>query len=153
MGERGGGRRLRGTWDLGTSFDENPLFLSAMRSLRPFLGFNTIPSPSSEVVSTRAITSSGEWVAEDLSSSPSESKTSTSLPGASSSSLKQNWSISALREKREEAVSSLGATTFKGERWRGSSIGGKSLWAKKPGTETSMPANLGSLTLIAWPVS
>ena len=153
MGEGGGGGRLRGTWDLGMSFDENPLFLSAIRSLRPFLGFNTIPSSSSEVVSTRAITSSGEWVAEDLSSSPSESKTSTSLLGASSSSSKRNWSISALREKREEVVSSLRTTTFKGERWKGSSIGGRSFWAKKPGTKTSMPANLGSLTLNAWPVS
>ena len=145
----GGGGRLGGTWDLGMSFNEDPLFLSTMRSLRPFLGFNAIPSSSSEVVLTHEITSLGEWAADDLSSSPSESETSTGLPGASSSSSKQKWLISASKERREEVVSSLGIATSKGERWRGSSTGGRYLWAKKPSTKTSIQASLGLLAFMA----
>ena len=138
MGGGGGWGRLGGTWDLGMSFDKDPLFLPTMRSFRPFLGFNAIPSSSLEVVLTREITSLGEWAADDLSSSPSESETSTDLPGASSSSSKQNWLISALRERREEVVSSLEIATSKGKRWRGSSTSGRSLWANKPSTKMSI---------------
>ena len=81
----GGRGRLRGIWDLGMSFDVNPLFLPAMRSLRPFLVFKEISPSSLELVLTWAITSLGEWATEDLSSSPSKSESSTSLSGASSS--------------------------------------------------------------------
>ena len=138
---------------MGTSFDKDPLFLLAMRSFKPFLGFNAIPSSFFKVVSTCAITSPGEWAAEDLLSSPSEFETSTGLPSASSSFSKRNWSISASKEKLEEVVSSLEIATSKGEHWKGSSTGGRSLWAKEPGTETSMRANLGSPAFIAWPAS
>ena len=48
------GRRMGGTWDLGTSFEVDPLFLAAMRSLRPlFPQFNAISSSSSSEVLSR----------------------------------------------------------------------------------------------------
>ena len=48
----GGGGRVRGTWDSGASLDDNPLFLPAIRSLKPFLGFRTISFSSSLEMST-----------------------------------------------------------------------------------------------------
>ena len=53
-GEAGSGR-VRGSWDLGASLDDDPLFLPAMRSFKPFLGFRAIASSSSELLSTSAI--------------------------------------------------------------------------------------------------
>ena len=49
---------MGGTWDLGASYEVNPLFLAAIRSLRLlFPRFSVISfSSSSEVLSGRAIT-------------------------------------------------------------------------------------------------
>ena len=56
MGEGGGGGRLGGIWDLGTSYDMDPLFLSAIRSHETFLWFKAIfSSSSSDELSERAI--------------------------------------------------------------------------------------------------
>ena len=87
--------------------------------------------------------------AKTPSSSASESEGFTGLSSASPSS-KQNWSNSVSRDRREKVVSSLEAATSQGKRWRGSSTGERSFRAKKPGTETSMQANLGSPAFIAW---
>ena len=43
-GRGGGGGRLARTWDLGTSLDDDPLFLPIIRSLKPFLRFRAISS-------------------------------------------------------------------------------------------------------------
>ena len=55
-------------WDLGTSFEVDPLFLTTMRSLRLlFSRFNAISSSSSsEVLSRRAITKIGAWTPKCL---------------------------------------------------------------------------------------
>ena len=58
--------------------------------------------------------------------------------------------MSASREKHEEAVSYLGEATSLGECGRGSSTGGRSLWAKKPSRETSIRWILGFPAFIAW---
>ena len=50
----GGGGRLEGTWVLGTSFKGDPLFRLANRPFKVDLYFKSIPSSSSELVSTRA---------------------------------------------------------------------------------------------------
>ena len=156
LGSRGKGRGgrggLGGSKVCGASLDEDP-FLLATRSFRPLLKFKAICSSSLELVSTQAITSLGEWAAENLSSSTLKFKSSTGLSSTLSSFSKRNWSISASRERREEAVSSLGIATSRGEHWRGNSTDRRSLRAKNPSTETSIRANLGSLTLIAWPAS
>ena len=45
---------MGGTWDLGTSFEFDPMFLAAMRSLRPlFPQFNDISSSSSSKILSR----------------------------------------------------------------------------------------------------
>ena len=55
-GGRGGGR-LAGTYDLGTSLDDDHLFFPTIRSFKPFLGFRAISSSSSsELSTTRATT-------------------------------------------------------------------------------------------------
>ena len=64
-----------------------------------------------------------------------------------------NWSISASRDRREEAVSSFGAATSQGGQWRGNSTSGRSSQARKSGMETSIRASQGSPALIAWPTS
>ena len=151
-GRRGGGR-LGGSWVFGVSLDDDPLFHPTRISFRPFLRFKAMYSSSSELLSTQAIISLGEWAMEDLSNSPSEFESSTGLSCVSPSSLRRNWSISTSKDKREEVVSSLGAAPSRGERWEGSSTGGRSSRAKKPGTKTSIQASLGSLTFIAWPTS
>ena len=53
-GEAGSGR-VRGSWDLGASLDDDPLFLPAMRSLKPFLGFRAIAPSSLKLLSTSVI--------------------------------------------------------------------------------------------------
>ena len=105
---------------------EDLLFLLTTRSFRPLLGFSAMSSSSSELESTWVITSLGELATEDVSSSTLESESSTGLSIASLSFSKRNRSISASRDRSEEAVSSLGATTSQGERCNGSSIGGRS---------------------------
>ena len=86
----GGRGRVRGSWALGASLDADPLFLSAIRSLKPFLGFRAIKSSSSELLSTSTIINWGEQAIEDLSNSPSESGISTRSAHTFSSSLSQN---------------------------------------------------------------
>ena len=61
--ERGGGRLAR-TWDLGTSLNNPPLFLAARRPFNPFLGLMSIFSSSSELRSTWAMTSLGDWATD-----------------------------------------------------------------------------------------
>ena len=141
---RGG---LGGSWVFGASLDDDP-FLLATKSLRPLLGFKTISSSSSQLVSTWTTTSLGEWAAESLSNSASESENSTGLSSAPSSSSSWNWSISASRERHEEVVSSLRTATSHGECWKGSSTGGRSSRAKKPGRETSIRWILGPQHLV-----
>ena len=63
---------------------------------------------SSELVSTWVTMSLGDWAIENLSKSISEFQSSTGLFGTSPSSSRWNWSISALRDRCVEAVSSLG---------------------------------------------
>ena len=68
--EEGEGGRLAGTLDLGTSLDDDPLFLPAIRSLTPFLGFKAISSSSSLKLSTTlATTRTGVRTPEILSNS------------------------------------------------------------------------------------
>ena len=59
----------------------------------------------------------------------------------------------ALKGEVKGGNSSLGAATSLGECGGGSLTGGRSLWAKKPGRETSIRWILGSPALIAWPAS
>ena len=124
---KGEGRRGKGwaggSWVCGTSLD-NAFFLPG---LRPLLGFKAIFSSSSELMSIRVTKSLGEWAVESLSKSASEFESSTGLSDTPSSSSKWNWSMSASREKHEEAVSYLGAATSLGECGGGSSTGGRSL--------------------------
>ena len=47
---------MGGTWDLGASFKDDPLFLLAIRSLRLFLWLRTMSSSSSSLISIRATT-------------------------------------------------------------------------------------------------
>ena len=150
---RGGGGRLGGSWVFGVSLDDDPLFLSVRISFKPFLGFKAMSSSFSELLSTWAIISLGEWAMEDLSNSPLGFESSTGLSCISPSSSRRNWLISASKDKRKEVVSSLRAATSWGERWKGSSMSGRSFRAKKLGTEMSIRASLGSPTLIAWPTS
>ena len=77
----------------------------------------------------------------------------TGAPCSSFSSLSQNWSISSSSDKREEAVFSLGAAALGRARWRGSSTGGRSFWARKPGIETSILHSRRSPALMALPTS
>ena len=136
-GERRRGRGgLGGSWVFGASLDDDP-FLPDTKSLRLLLRFKAISS-SSKLVSIRIIMSLGKWATKSLSNSASESKSSTGVSGTRSSSSKWNWSISASREMREEAISSLGVATSLGKCWGGSSTGRRSLWAKKLGCETSI---------------
>ena len=72
IGRRGGGGRLVGTWDLGTSLDDPSLFLVERRPFSPFLRLMSISLSSSELGYTRAIMSLGEWVADCLSNSSLE---------------------------------------------------------------------------------
>ena len=131
-----------------------PLFLSVRNSFIPFFLFKAISSLSFEFSSTRAVTRPGVRTSENLLSLSSESETrTTSSFGFSPFSSKQNWSISALSDRREEALSSLGTATLWGERWKGSSIGRRSSQARKLGIETSIRASRGLPTLIAWPTS
>ena len=81
---------MGGTWDLVASFEDDPLFLSAKRSLRLLLWLRAMSSSSSSLVSIQATTSLGKLVAEDLSNPTSKSETSTGLSGASPSSSRQN---------------------------------------------------------------
>ena len=146
--KRGGGGAGRG----GNS--EMPLFLSVRNSFIPFFLFKAISSLSFELSSTRAVTRPGVRTSENLLSLSSESETrTTSSFGFSPFSSKWNWSISALSDRREEVVSSLGTATLWGERWKGSSIGRRSSQARKLGIETSIRASRGLPTLIAWPTS
>ena len=87
---RGGRGRLGGSWVCGAFLDDDPLFLSATRSLRSLLGFKAISSSSLELVLTRAITSIREWAAKSLSNSASESESSIGLSGPPSSKKKKN---------------------------------------------------------------
>ena len=72
IGRGGGGGRLVGTWDLGTSLDDPSLFLVERRPFSPFLRLMSISLSSSELGYTRAIMSLGEWVADCLSNSSLE---------------------------------------------------------------------------------
>ena len=149
----GGGREGRGGASRGGD-SEMPLFLSVRNSFIPFFLFKAISSLSFELSSTRAVTRPGVRTSENLLSSSFESETrTTSSFGFSPFSSKWNWSISALSDRREEAVSSLGTATSRGERWKGSSIGRRSSQARKLGIETSIRASRGLPTLIAWPTS
>ena len=145
--KRRGGGAGRG-WD-----PEVPLFLYAKSSFRPFFLFRVISSSSSKLLSIQATMSLGEQIMKDLSSSPFEFDISAGSSCASPSSSRRNWSISALRDRCEEVVSSLGVTTSRGEWWWGSSTGERSSQARKPGTETSIQASQGLPALIAWPIS
>ena len=89
VGGEGGGGRLVGSWDLGISLDDNPLFRPAIRSLKPFLGFKDIKSSSSELLSILAIIDWGERATKALISSPSESGILTGSSRTSSSSSSQ----------------------------------------------------------------
>ena len=114
---RGGGGRLRGTWVLGTFLEADPLFLLASRPFKLVLYFKSMPPSSSfELASTRATINLGEWAAENLSKSASESESSTGLSGTSPSSSRWNWSILTLRDKGVEVISSLGVATSWGTR-------------------------------------
>ena len=86
---RGGGR-VRGSWASGASLDADPLFLSTIRSLKPFLGFRAIKSSSLELLSTSTIINWRERATEDLLNSPSESGISTRSAHTFSSSLSRN---------------------------------------------------------------
>ena len=119
-GGRGGGGAGRG-WDL-----EVPLFLYAKSSFRPFFLFRVISPSSSELLSIQATMSLGERIMKDLSSSPFEFEISAGSSCAFPSSSRRNWSISALRDRCEEFVSSLGVATSRGEWWRGSSTSERS---------------------------
>ena len=157
----------RGTWDSGVAFDVDYLPLAAMSSFKLLLPlFNTIlSSSSSEELSGGAITRIGVWTPEFLSDSPSAFEM--LIRGALGlfSSLKWNLSISSSNDKRDEAISSSSIATASGRICRsgsatsgrfygtGSTTRGKSLWAKNPGLETSIRANLEFPTLIAWPTS
>ena len=68
-----GGGRLTGTWDLGTSLDNPSLFLIVRRPFSHFLELMFISASSSELGSTWAIMSLGEWAVDYLSNSSSES--------------------------------------------------------------------------------
>lgn len=59
MGGGKGGGRLAGSWDLGTSLDDDPLFRPTMRSLKPILKFKDIGSSSSELLSISVIINGG----------------------------------------------------------------------------------------------
>ena len=147
---------MGGTWGLGTSFEVDPLFLAAMRSLRPlFPRVNAISSSfSSKVLSGRVITRIGAWTPKCLSGSSLASKMWTTWALWVSYSSKWNLSISFLSDKREEAIFSLGAVVASGRtRWSGSTIDGKSFWARKFGIDTLIRASHGSPTLMAWPIS
>ena len=48
----GGGGREEGSWDFKASLDDGPLFLSARRSFKPFLGLSAISSSSSSKLSS-----------------------------------------------------------------------------------------------------
>ena len=144
---RKGGGASRG-WD-----PEVPLFLYAKSSFRPFFLFRVISSSSSKLLSIQATMSLGEQIMKDLSSSPFEFEISAGSSCASPSSSRRNWSISALRDRCEEVVSSLGVATSWGEWWWGSSTGERSSQARKPSTETSIRVSQGLPALIAWPIS
>ena len=149
---KGRGRAGRG-WDLGASLDDDPLFFLARSSFRHFLEFRAVSCSCSELLSNRATISLGEQTVEDLLSTPFESTISTSSPRTSPLSSRRNWSISVLRDRCEEAVSSLRAATSREDRWKGSSTSERSSRARNPSTETSIQASRGSPTLIAWPTS
>ena len=152
--EGGGGGRLGGVWDLGTSFDVDPLFLPARRSLKPFLWFKEISSSSySDELSGRVTTRIGSWAPENLSVSSLASDMGIICSPWSSSSLRRNWSISSSRDRPEEAVSSLGATAAGRMGTRGIPAGTISSRARNSGIETSILWILGSPALIAWPTS
>ena len=55
VGGGGGEGRVRGSWALGASLDADPLFLSTIRSFKPFLGFRAIESSSLELLSASMI--------------------------------------------------------------------------------------------------
>ena len=80
---------MGGTWDLVASFEDDPLFLSAKRSLKLLLWLRAMSS-SSSLESIRATTNLRKSATEDLSSPALESKTSTSLSRASPSSSRWN---------------------------------------------------------------
>ena len=143
-GGRGGGR-LGGSWVFRVSLDDDPLLLPGRRSFSLFLRFKAISSSSSELLS------SNETL--EYESSPSKYESSTGLSYASPSFLRQNWSISASRDRCKEAISSLRAATLREKWWKGNSMGGRSSQAKKLDTETSIRASLGSPVLMALPMS
>ena len=120
VGSGGGGGRLGGTWILGTSFKVDPLFLFAIKPLKPVLCFKSMPSSSSfELVVTWATTIFGGRATENLSDSVSESESCTGLSCASSFSSKWNLSISSSRDKREDAISSFTTAAWGGTCWSG----------------------------------
>ena len=128
--------------------------LPARRQFSPFLEFISISSSSLELGSTQATMSLGEWAAECLSNSSSESGS--WIIGSARSFLsfsKWNWSISTSSDRRKEAVSFLGTTTSGKTCWKGSSTGGRSSQARKLGSDTSILASQGSPTLIVLPTS
>ena len=117
-----------------------------------FLLSSSISSSSMESLSTRAMTSLGEWVVDCLSNSSSEfGRWIVCYASSSFSSLKWNWLISTSSDWREEAVSSLGTVASGRACWRGSSTGERSFLARKLGTETSIQASQRAPAFIAWP--
>ena len=111
-----GGGREEGGWDFGASLEDDPLFLSAMRFFKPFLGLSDISSSSSlELSSIFANMRPGVQTLEVLSSSPLVSEISTRSTYTSPSSSSWNWSISSSSERREKAISSLGHDVLLGK--------------------------------------
>ena len=105
------------------------------------------------------------WTKDISTESISESNMSTGFSNGPTSFTKRNWSISSSKDSREEAISfsatidatrgtcCKGTTSWGGICWTGSLTRGRSSWAKKVGLGTSMRFILGSLALIAWPIS
>ena len=113
---RGGGGRLKGTWDLGVAFDVDSLPLKSKSSIKLLLPLfiDMLSSSSSEELSGRAITRIGVRTPEFLSDSPSASKM--LIRGALKlfSCSKWNLSITSSNDKREEAISSSSIATTSG---------------------------------------
>ena len=122
---------MEGTWDLGIFLDLDPLFLPAIRSLKPFLWFRAISSSSSsELLSGRVTMRTGVQTLESLSTSSLASDIGMTWAPCSSSSSRWNCSISSSSDRRDEAVSSLGAAASGRAQWRGSLTSGRSSLAK-----------------------
>ena len=149
-----GGRKERG-WDFGVFLKDDPLFLPARRSFKPFLGLSDISfSSSSELSSIFASTRPRVRTPEILSNSSSGSDMwMARSPYSSISSSRWNWSISSSSDRHEEAVSSLEAAASGRARTGGSSAGTTSFRARNPSTDMSILRSLGSPAMIAWPTS